>query len=146
MKRFDARAAWGACVVLCLLAFVAVGLFAEPVWGDDSSPSAAPFASPSETSAAPMTIPKFDVPEWANAQIEEALVRFEAWRGDEVTVVFPLISDMHAARPDFANPCDFHDPKYHVLLARTATERFGADFFGELGDIGFDRDLTWKPS
>lgn len=92
------------------------------------------------------TIPDFEIPDWASLQIKESLFRFEQWRGNDQTVVFPLITDIHAARPLFANPPNFEDTKYHVLLAQYAAKLFKADFFADLGDIGFDRDLQWKPS
>ena len=78
--------------------------------------------------------------------MDEAYARLESWRGGEKAVVFPLVTDTHAARPLFSVPPDFRDTKYHVLLAQRAALRFKADLFAELGDIGFDRDLSWKPS
>lgn len=99
------------------------------------------------TPAPPSTaIPDFAVPAWVDQQISEAKARFDAWRGDDELVVFPLVTDIHAARPLFSNPPDFRDTKYHVLFAQRAALAFNADFFAELGDIGFDRDLKWQPS
>jgi hypothetical protein len=96
---------------------------------------------------APSTaVPTFAVPEWVDQQIGEAQARFEAWRGRDETVVFPLVTDIHAARPLFSLPPDFRDTKFHVLFAQRAALAFKADLFAELGDIGFDRDLSWKPS
>ena len=101
-----------------------------------------------QTATAPpsTTIPEFAVPAWVDQQIGEARARFDAWRGDDEVVVFPIVTDIHAARPLFANPPDFRDTKYHVLFAQRAAHAFQADFLAELGDIGFDRDLKWQPS
>jgi hypothetical protein len=92
------------------------------------------------------SVPNFEIPTWVDRQIDEAYARFAGWRGTDVVVVFPLVTDIHAARPRFANPPDFRDTKYHVLFAQRAALKFKADLFAELGDIGFDRDLKWKPS
>ncbi len=96
---------------------------------------------------APSTaVPAFAMPAWVDQQIAESHARFEDWRGADAALVFPLVTDIHAARPLFSLPPDFRDTKYHVLFAQRAALKFGADFFAELGDIGFDRDLGWKPS
>ncbi|HPA18191.1 MAG TPA: hypothetical protein PLU30_10620 [Verrucomicrobiae bacterium] len=91
-------------------------------------------------------VPAFTVPAWVDRQINETLMRFERWSGADDTVVFPVITDIHAARPLFSQPPDFRDTKFHVLFAQRAAVAFKADFFAELGDIGFDRDPRWKPS
>jgi len=92
------------------------------------------------------SVPAFAIPQWAERQIAEAHARFKGWCDGDATIVFPLVTDIHAARPMFSLPPDFRDTKLHVLLAQKAALRFGAAFFAELGDIGFDRDLKWKPS
>jgi len=79
-------------------------------------------------------------------QINEAHARFKNWCNGDEAVVFPLIADIHAARPLSSNPPDFRDTKFHVLFAQRAALTFNADLFAELGDIGFDRNLSWKPS
>jgi len=110
-------AAWGAC----------------SVWAE---PPLAPSTS----------VPTFETPDWVDRQVGEAYARFESWRGRDEAVVFPIVTDLHAARPLFSLPPDFKDTKYHVLFAQRAALTFKADFFADLGDIGFDRDLKWKPS
>ena len=45
------------------------------------------------------TIPEFAVPAWVDQQIGETKARFDAWRGDDEVMVFPIITDIHAARP-----------------------------------------------
>jgi hypothetical protein len=96
--------------------------------------------------AASTSVPKFAIPAWVDSQIDEAYARFEDWRGKDEVVVFPLVTDIHAARPLFSIPPDLRDTKYHVLFAERAALKFKADCFAELGDIGFDRDLKWQPS
>lgn len=91
-------------------------------------------------------VPVFTVPGWVDRQISETRLRFEDWRGDDETVIFPVITDIHAARSLFSLPPDFRDTKFHVLFGQRAAMAFKADFLADLGDIGFDRDLSWKPS
>lgn len=91
-------------------------------------------------------IPDFKIPKWVDDQIEATYARFLAWEGKDQTVVFPLVTDVHAARPDFSSSPDFRDTKYHILFVQRAAKKFGADFMADLGDIGFDRDIKWNPS
>jgi hypothetical protein len=107
-------------------------------WADAVAPAQKPVPS--------TTVPAFAVPDWVDRQIGEAHARFEHWRGADEAVVFPIITDIHAAHPLFSVPPDFRDTKFHVLFAQRAALAFKADFFADLGDIGFDRDLKWKPS
>lgn len=86
------------------------------------------------------------LPDWAEAQIAEAQQRFEAWRGQDPAVVFPIITDVHSSRPAIAEPPDFSDSKMHILFACRAAEKFKADFIAELGDIGLDTPATADPS
>jgi len=115
---------------------VLLGLFVAPVamvaHAEDQPPATA--------------IPEFVMPTWVDQQISETHARFTAWRGNDEVVLFPIVTDIHAARPFFSNPPDFRDTKYHVLFAQRAALAFQADFLVELGDIGFDRDLKWQPS
>lgn len=91
-------------------------------------------------------VPAVEIPSWVDTQIDETRTRFEAWRGADSVIVFPIVTDIHAAEPYFSNPPNFADTKYHILFAQRAAIRFGADFMADLGDIGFDRDKKWKPS
>lgn len=120
--------------------FVVAGLAALATGAGWAEGNAAGSGDPS------VQAPAFPVPAWVDRQINETRLRFEDWRGADETVVFPVITDIHAARPMFSLPPDFRDTKFHVLFAQRAALAFKADFFAELGDIGFDRDLSWKPS
>ena len=62
-------------------------------------------------------------------QVKETFARFTAWKGDDETVVFPVITDIHTAgRFTFK----------HIGFAATAADAFGADFMANLGDIGLN--------
>ncbi len=62
-------------------------------------------------------------------QVKEAAGRFMAWKGDDETVVFPVITDIHTAgRFSYK----------HIGHAAVAAEAFGADFMANLGDIGLN--------
>ena len=62
-------------------------------------------------------------------QVKEAYKRFLAWKGDDETVVFPIITDVHTgARFSYK----------HVGYAAEAGRRFKADFMANLGDIGLN--------
>lgn len=86
------------------------------------------------------------IPAWVDEKIEKAFARYQTWKGNHETIVFPLVSDIHAAKPKFEEPVNFNDSKWHILFAQHAAKRFQADLYADLGDIGFDRDLQWKPS
>jgi len=86
------------------------------------------------------------LPDWAEAQIAETAQRFEAWRGKDPAVVFPIVADVHSARPAIAEPPDFSDSKMHILFVCRAAEKFKADFIADLGDIGLDTPATADPS
>ncbi|MDO4584238.1 MAG: metallophosphoesterase [Planctomycetia bacterium] len=86
------------------------------------------------------------IPDWVDKKIETAFSRYAAWKGTDDVIVFPVVSDIHAARPKWEEPANFNDTRWHILFAQRAAKRFQADFYADLGDIGFDRDLAWKPS
>lgn len=90
--------------------------------------------------------PPVPIPDWAEAQIAESQQRFEAWRGQDQAVVFPIVTDVHSSRPAIAEPPDFSDSKMHILFACRAAEKFKADFIADLGDIGLDTPATAAPS
>ncbi|MDO4574157.1 MAG: hypothetical protein Q4D98_02965 [Planctomycetia bacterium] len=73
-------------------------------------------------------------PVWVSEQTDETLARFEAWKGDDLVVVFPYVTDIHSRRVDL-DLADVSDPKVHVTYALRAAEKFHADFFADLGDI-----------
>ena len=62
-------------------------------------------------------------------QVEEALQRYLAWKGDDETVCFPVLTDVHTAdRYSYL----------HIGYGAVAAEKFGADFMANLGDIGLN--------
>ena len=62
-------------------------------------------------------------------QVNEAAERFQAWKGDDEAVVFPVITDIHTAgRFSYK----------HIGHAAVAAKAFGADFMANLGDIGLN--------
>ena len=83
------------------------------------------------------------VPQNIRDEIAKTLARFRAWKGKDETVVFPVLTDVHdETKPVVHVPekwLDFWEQKLHVLYAKYAAQRFGADFVADLGDIGMDR-------
>lgn len=62
-------------------------------------------------------------------QVKEALARFQAWKGEDQTLVFPILTDIHTAgRFSYK----------HIGFAATAADAFQADFMALLGDIGLN--------
>lgn len=91
----------------------------------------------------PDGIAMIQFPEFVKPAIEKALARFREWKGDDETVVFPVVSDLHAeGEPKLKVPVtgiDWWDSKIHLLYACCAARAFESDFFADLGDIGMDR-------
>ncbi|MBQ1454606.1 MAG: metallophosphoesterase [Thermoguttaceae bacterium] len=79
-----------------------------------------------------------NIPDWAKAQIAEALARFEQWKGDDEVIVFPIVTDIHDGDPAIYDPIDWGAAKMHTLFAQYAAGQFRADFLADLGDIGLD--------
>ena len=66
---------------------------------------------------------------YVEPQVEEALRRYLAWKGDDETVCFPVLTDVHTAdRYSYL----------HIGYGAVAAEKFGADFMANLGDIGLN--------
>lgn len=66
--------------------------------------------------------------------ISETKARFEAWKGNDDVVVFPVVCDMH---PEYADANGYpRDPRSHLPIVMSAAESFGADFIAVLGDLG----------
>ena len=62
-------------------------------------------------------------------QINEALKRFEAWKGDDEVMSFPIVTDVHTAgRFSYK----------HIGHAARIAKAFGSDFMANLGDIGLN--------
>lgn len=62
-------------------------------------------------------------------QVREAYARYAAWKGDDETLVFPILTDVHTAR---------RFSYKHIGYGATAAKIFGADFMVNLGDIGLN--------
>jgi hypothetical protein len=62
-------------------------------------------------------------------QVKEACKRYKEWTGDDETLVYPILTDVHTAgRFSYR----------HIGYAATAAKAFGADFMVNLGDIGLN--------
>jgi len=73
--------------------------------------------------------PESQVPEFVTAQGRETAERFEAWKGNDQVVVFPIITDVHADDRD----------SYIVIGYTVALDKmFSYDFMVNLGDIGLN--------
>ncbi|MBO4625501.1 MAG: metallophosphoesterase [Bacteroidales bacterium] len=62
-------------------------------------------------------------------QVKEALKRFQEWKEEDETLVFPIITDVHTGE---------RFSYKHIGFAATAGEMFKADFMANLGDIGLN--------
>ena len=70
-----------------------------------------------------------DKKSYVKPQVREAYKRYSAWKGDDETLVFPIITDVHTgARFSYK----------HVGYAAEAGRKFKADFMANLGDIGLN--------
>lgn len=70
-----------------------------------------------------------DKDDFVKPQIDEALARFNAWKGDDEVLCFPVLTDLHT--------CGRFTYK-HIGHAVKAAEAFGSDFMVNLGDIGLN--------
>ena len=101
--------------------------------------------------AAPTVVPepllrRVRIPDWARREIDAALTRYRRWRGDDLTVAFPYVTDLHSKRPALPNGLDdFSDSKMHVFLAQLAADEADADFLADLGDIELDLSRVVSP-
>ena len=78
-------------------------------------------------------------PEWAEKEIETAARRYEAWKGQDETVAFVYVTDVHSYVDGRSDPPNYKDPKMHIPLAVRCADRVGAAFLADLGD----EDLEW---
>ncbi|MBR1927709.1 MAG: hypothetical protein IJ840_08210 [Bacteroidales bacterium] len=70
-----------------------------------------------------------DKASFVKPQIDEALARFNAWKGDDPVMSFPIVTDVHT--------CGRFTYK-HIGHAVKAAEAFGSDFIENFGDIGLN--------
>lgn len=66
---------------------------------------------------------------YVKPQVKEALKRYQAWKGEDETLVFPIITDVHTGQ---------RFSYKHVGYAAMAGKLFKADFMANLGDIGLN--------
>ncbi|MGN0879447.1 MAG: twin-arginine translocation signal domain-containing protein [Oligosphaeraceae bacterium] len=86
------------------------------------------------------------IPDWARRELDAALTRYRRWRGDDLAVAFPYVTDLHSKRPTLPEGLDdFSDSKMHVLLAQQAADDADADFLADLGDIELDLSRVVSP-
>ena len=90
------------------------------------------------------------LPSLIKGEIEKTYARFCAWKGGDEAVVFPILTDIHDETTNEVKVpktwLDFWQQKLHVLYAKYAAQKFGADFIADLGDIGMDRWQGGKPA
>jgi hypothetical protein len=100
-------------------------------------------ADTAAASAAKIQLPV--LPEYVLKEIRLARSRFVEWKGDDETLVFPVVSDVHSGTVSLTAAPDWKDGIWHQLFLDEAAAAFGADFVANLGDIGIDRNRTdWK--
>ena len=78
------------------------------------------------------------LPEWAASQIDDAVSRFKAWKGDDDVIAFTFITDIHSHATEAACPPDFGDSRYHPLFTFAVADRAGCDFLVDAGDHDYE--------
>lgn len=78
------------------------------------------------------------VPDWLGAKIDAALQRYQTWKGEDETVVFTMMTDLHDWKRDHVEGDSLKNHKEHIPFAIEVGDRFQADFAADLGDIGSD--------
>ncbi len=77
--------------------------------------------------------PDTEKPAFVMEQVNEAYQRFQAWKGDDEAVVFPILTDIHT------------NQRYtyqHIGYIAEADKFFKYDFMALLGDIGLNLGLS----
>lgn len=77
-------------------------------------------------------------PSWAETQLDDAVARFKAWKGDDEVVAFTFVTDIHSRTTEQVDPPDFGDSRYHVLFTFAAADRAGCDFLVDGGDHDYE--------
>lgn len=72
-------------------------------------------------------------PPYVKEEIAKAAERFKEWKGDDMVVVFPILTDIHAHH---------RDSYRHIGYAAQGADAFGYDFMALLGDIGLNLGLS----
>lgn len=73
------------------------------------------------------------IPAFVKEQAEETYGRYLAWKGDDETVVFPILTDVHTAQ---------RETYKHISYVIGTDDIFHYDFMVNLGDIGLNDPLT----
>lgn len=68
-----------------------------------------------------------EIPDAMKEQIREAYGRYAAWKGDDETVVFPILTDIHTTG---------RETWRHIGYTVTADDLFHFDFMANFGDLG----------
>lgn len=76
-----------------------------------------------------------EIPDWAKAKIDETQKRIDAWKGDDLCVIFPYMTDIHSRSVTIADPIDWSDSKMHIYIGQQAARQMKVDFFADLGDM-----------
>lgn len=88
-----------------------------------------------------MEVAGFALPEWAVDEIRDGVARYFAWKGADMTVAFPLMTDIHSHVAATPSGRDWKDAKSHVLFQRAIAREVGADFLANLGDLDLDVNI-----
>lgn len=67
--------------------------------------------------------------DFVKPQVDEAVKRYREWKGNDETLVFPMVTDVHTAG---------RFSYYHVGYAAEVAKGFDADFMVNFGDIGLN--------
>lgn len=81
-------------------------------------------------------LPQIDIPAWVDQEIKATSERLNAWKGQDQTVVFPILTDVHTGG---------RDTYRHIAYVNHAAKTFNFDFIADLGDIGLDIPATKDP-
>jgi len=84
------------------------------------------------------------LPDWAVREIDDGLARYRAWKGTDLTVAFPLVTDVHSHSPGLNASQSWRDQKSHVLFQRAIAAATESDFLVNLGDLDFDVNILGK--
>lgn len=79
-----------------------------------------------------------DIPDWAENEVQTTYRRYLAWKGDDVAVAVPFVTDVHSFTAGIDTADNFADSKRHIRILKRAADVFGADATADLGDIGLD--------
>jgi len=91
--------------------------------------------------AAGLEVSGIALPDWAVREIGDGLSRYRAWKGSDMTVAFPIMTDIHSHVPGSSSGRNWSDAKSHVLFQRAIAREVDADFLANLGDLDLDVNI-----